>query len=241
MRNRDSLLHQLVDRPLAKPCDATWELMRGDEKIRRCDSCERDVYAISAMTEQEAELRLLNATDAVPCIRYHRDSDGNVVHAPLVVRSAYAPSHRAALVVATALGATMIGHDATAKEKAAASEASQCVPYDTQAAPAPAAPAGGAASSRAPAPAPAAPAPPPQQPLGGAPMIPERPVASGTLVVHSKIARTLHIGAVTLEAPVVGYRMTPGDFTAEVTEAGKKPRTVKLKIKIDKVTTVELD
>ena len=75
-----SLLRQLTRVPLAKPCDSSWESMVGSDKVRHCASCDRDVYSLSDMSALEAELRLLNAGDAVPCIRYARDRDGAVAH-----------------------------------------------------------------------------------------------------------------------------------------------------------------
>src|SRR5437660_10738635 len=75
-----SLVRQLTRSPLEKPCDSPWESMVGSDKVRHCSSCDRDVYSLSDMSELEAELRLLNARDAVPCIRYARDRDGLVAH-----------------------------------------------------------------------------------------------------------------------------------------------------------------
>src|SRR5687767_16021977 len=98
-----SLLGQLTDRPLRKTCDAEWDRMEGTDKVRRCLACQRDVFWISAMTPAEAELRLLNAGDAVPCIRYARDAAGTVVHAP-AESSPYQPYRSLrSLVVASAL------------------------------------------------------------------------------------------------------------------------------------------
>src|SRR6266540_2015442 len=112
-----SLLRQLTRVPLEKPCDSPWESMDGTDKVRHCRSCDRDVYSLSDMTELEAELRLLNAADAAPCIRYARGSDGEVMHLapPPPMRRPFLPSASArALVVASALGSGLMANDAAA-------------------------------------------------------------------------------------------------------------------------------
>src|SRR2546421_11907779 len=75
-----SLLRQVTRIPLEKPCESRWESMVGGDKVRRCASCDRDVYSLSDMSELEAELRLLNAGEAVPCIRAARDRYGLVAY-----------------------------------------------------------------------------------------------------------------------------------------------------------------
>ena len=150
-------MRQLTRIPLEKPCDSSWESMVGSDKVRRCASCERDVYSLSDMSELEAELRLLNAGDAVPCIRYARDRDGLVAHrAPPSTRRFHVASASArALVVASAL----VARDAFAGSgKDEAKEPVQCVmlnalaPTAAPAASAPAAPAAAPAAPPAPLP-----------------------------------------------------------------------------------------
>src|SRR5882724_1502523 len=121
-----SLLRQLTRTPLEKPCDSPWESMVGSDKVRHCTSCARDVYSLSDMSELEAELRLLNAGDAVPCIRYARDRDGLVAHLappPPPPRFHFASTSARALVVASAL----VARDAFAQGKDKANEPVQCV------------------------------------------------------------------------------------------------------------------
>jgi len=234
-----SLLRQLTRVPLAEPCDSSWESMAGSDKVRRCAACERDVYSLSDMTELEAELRLLNAGEAVPCLRYARDRDGLVVHRPPPLpprRLSAAGASARALVVASAL----VARDAVAQSKdAKTNEPAQCVMLN---APAPAAPAPAAPGSAALAPA--APTTPPPEPirLAGAPPPPEHRVVYGTLTVKSKEPRDLELQGIKLKAPLPQFRMTPGDFVVDVHEPGKKkPRKVKFTITADQKTTIDLD
>ena len=46
----DSKLHLRI----ASPCKAPWENMDGDNRVRFCRECSRNVYNLSAMTEPEA-------------------------------------------------------------------------------------------------------------------------------------------------------------------------------------------
>jgi hypothetical protein len=40
---------------VASPCPASWGTMRGDERTRFCEQCQRHVYNISAMTRRNAQ------------------------------------------------------------------------------------------------------------------------------------------------------------------------------------------
>jgi hypothetical protein len=235
-----SLLRQLTRLPLDKPCDSSWESMVGSDKVRRCGACDRDVYSLSDMSELEAELRLLNAGDAVPCIRYARDRDGLVAHRPAPPappRFSVAGASARALVIASAL----VARDAVAQGKDKANEPAQCVMLNALApmpSASPSAPAKGAAAAPAAAPAP----PPPPIPLAGAPPPPEHPVAYGTLTIRSNVPREVDLQGIKLQAPLALFRMTPGDFVIEVSQPGKKKkRKIKLSITRDQQTTIDLD
>jgi hypothetical protein len=238
-----SLLRQLTRTPLEKPCDSPWESMAGSDKVRHCTSCDRDVYSLSDMSELEAELRLLNSGDAVPCIRYARDRDGLVAHLapppPRRFHFHFAGASARALVVASAL----VARDAVAQGKDKANEPVQCVMLSGLA-PSPAASASAPAKGAAPAPAAAAaPAsPPPPVPLAGAAPPPQHEVAYGTLTIRSKVPRELELQGIKLQAPLALFRMTPGDFVVELSEPGKKKkRKIKFSITVDQQTTLDLD
>jgi hypothetical protein len=223
-----SLLKQLTRIPLEDPCHTPWETMVGGDKVRRCPSCERDVYSLSDMTELEAELRLLNAADAVPCIRYARDAGGEVLHLPPPRRVLLASPSARALLVASALGTSAL---AAADEKA--KEPVQCVMLNEPEAQSPTAPAGSSAL----APAPAA-QPPRPIPLAGAAPPPHQRIAYGMLTVRSKVPRDIEVQGIKMKAPLDVFRMTPGDFALKV-QGKKKP--IKFTIKLEQQTTIDLD
>jgi len=72
---------------VASPCNASWAAMSGDDKSRYCGKCEKNVYNLSAMTREEAELLMLDKEGDL-CIRLYRRADGTVITAdcPVGVR-----------------------------------------------------------------------------------------------------------------------------------------------------------
>lgn len=63
---------------VAAPCPADWGRMRGDERVRFCDSCAMNVYNLSGMTRREAET-LIAKTEGRLCVRFYRRSDGTIL------------------------------------------------------------------------------------------------------------------------------------------------------------------
>jgi hypothetical protein len=70
----------LEDVRVASPCKASWEAMTGDDHVRFCGACEKNVYNLSAMTRDEAT-RLLAERDDRICVRLYRREDGTVLTA----------------------------------------------------------------------------------------------------------------------------------------------------------------
>ncbi|MFO0676292.1 MAG: hypothetical protein U0169_07150 [Polyangiaceae bacterium] len=72
---------------VATPCEADWDAMAGDERVRFCGSCEKNVYNLSGMTAVEAE-DLLRQTEGRVCVRFYQRDDGTVLTAdcPVGVR-----------------------------------------------------------------------------------------------------------------------------------------------------------
>jgi hypothetical protein len=69
----------LLDRiTVATPCSAVWDKMVGDDRVRFCGGCEKNVYNLSAMTREEAEA-LLQETNAGVCVRFYQRADGKVM------------------------------------------------------------------------------------------------------------------------------------------------------------------
>ena len=69
---------RLANLQLAFKCDQRWEDMLGDDRVRACRRCNRDVFDLSAMTRAEAEA-VLATRGALPCVRFYRRADGTVM------------------------------------------------------------------------------------------------------------------------------------------------------------------
>jgi len=71
----------LVDHlQIAAPCSADWARMVGDERVRFCAHCEKNVYNLSALTHAEAEA-LVVAKEGNLCLRYFERADGTILTA----------------------------------------------------------------------------------------------------------------------------------------------------------------
>lgn len=85
---------------IAKPCPASWDDMKGDDKVRHCSLCRLNVYNVSGMTSDEAE-KLLGAKDHV-CLRLYRRQDGTIITADCPKGMAAVRKRLATIAVATA-------------------------------------------------------------------------------------------------------------------------------------------
>ena len=65
---------------VAAPCRADWDEMIGEERVRFCQQCERNVYNLSGMSRAEAERLVTNAEGRL-CVRFYRRLDGTVLTA----------------------------------------------------------------------------------------------------------------------------------------------------------------
>lgn len=68
----------LEDIRIASPCNASWDAMKGDDRVRFCGSCEKNVFNLSNMSREDAEA-LLEKTEGRVCVRYYRRRDGTVL------------------------------------------------------------------------------------------------------------------------------------------------------------------
>src|SRR5271170_6576124 len=59
-------------------CGASWDAMKGDDTVRFCGHCQRNVYNLSAMTRPEAEALILKSEGRL-CKRYYQRPDGRVI------------------------------------------------------------------------------------------------------------------------------------------------------------------
>jgi hypothetical protein len=63
---------------LAAPCNASWDDMVGDERVRHCGQCSKSVYNLSAMSPEEAEA-LVVAQEGDLCARMYQRTDGTIM------------------------------------------------------------------------------------------------------------------------------------------------------------------
>lgn len=75
----DAKSNQLLDSiMIAAPCSMGWEEMHGDERVRLCGGCNKNVYNTSAMTADEVST-LLSKEGPLPCLRLYRRADGTLI------------------------------------------------------------------------------------------------------------------------------------------------------------------
>ncbi len=113
---------------IAAPCPISWESMTGDDTVRHCAGCSRDVYNISSMSSAEAE-KFLAGVGASECMRFYRRADGRIMtdNCPRALR-AIRNKCRLFLKFVSGLAASFIalvpiarGHSASAQELPGAS------------------------------------------------------------------------------------------------------------------------
>jgi hypothetical protein len=63
---------------IASPCSADWEQMEGNDRVRFCSECKKNVFNLSAMTRRDGEA-LLKETNGNLCARIYRRNDGTVL------------------------------------------------------------------------------------------------------------------------------------------------------------------
>jgi hypothetical protein len=90
---------------IASPCDASWDAMEGNERVRFCQHCSLNVHDTSQMTPAAAFNLVLRSGGRL-CLRVHRRPDGS-----LATRTPPAPLYqirrRASRVAAGAFGAAL--------------------------------------------------------------------------------------------------------------------------------------
>lgn len=60
------------------PCPVPWESMEGDDRVRLCRKCVKQVYHLSNMTRAEAE-KIITESEGSLCVQFWRRADGTVV------------------------------------------------------------------------------------------------------------------------------------------------------------------
>ncbi len=77
-KQRARRLPVLEDVRVAAPCGVRWDTMVGDDRVRFCGQCKKNVYNLSAMGRAEAEA-LIADREGPMCVRLSKRADGTVV------------------------------------------------------------------------------------------------------------------------------------------------------------------
>ena len=99
---------RLTNLRVASPCKESWDNMVGDERVRVCNRCEKPVFNLSSMTQEEAET-ILASKGFTPCVRFFRRADGTIKTAdcPSTKRKVAVGVAAAALAAAGFAGVSM--------------------------------------------------------------------------------------------------------------------------------------
>ncbi len=63
---------------VATPCTADWAKMTGDDRVRACGDCKKNVYNLSELTRFEAEALIVEKEGKL-CVRYFQRADGTIL------------------------------------------------------------------------------------------------------------------------------------------------------------------
>jgi hypothetical protein len=63
---------------VAAPCPAAWDAMTGDDRVRLCGQCNKNVYNLSDLTRAEAEALLVEKAGRL-CVNYYQRKDGTIL------------------------------------------------------------------------------------------------------------------------------------------------------------------
>lgn len=63
---------------VASPCKVDWDQMEGDDAVRFCGQCKKNVYQLSNLTTEQIE-ELLNVPGEKRCVRFYQRADGTVL------------------------------------------------------------------------------------------------------------------------------------------------------------------
>lgn len=92
---------------IARPCPASWQDMAGDERVRFCSLCGKNVYNLSAMT-REAATQLIQEREGQLCALLYRRSDGTLLTADCSVGVKAFASRVSRRVVAALAGLLLV-------------------------------------------------------------------------------------------------------------------------------------
>jgi hypothetical protein len=107
---------------VASPCKASWDDMVGDERVRFCGTCAKDVYNLSAMSREEAA-QLVGSKGGDLCARMFQRADGTLMtqDCPVGVRT-----KRIRRVAIAAVGGGLMAAGLLTPRHAGSMEAASC-------------------------------------------------------------------------------------------------------------------
>lgn len=73
--NCTSILDQVK---IASPCTVDWDKMTGDERVRFCGQCSKNVFNLSQMSKKDAE-DLIYQSEGKVCVRFYQRHDGTIL------------------------------------------------------------------------------------------------------------------------------------------------------------------
>jgi hypothetical protein len=95
---------KLEDIRVATPCRADWNEMLGDDRVRFCTKCSKQVFNLSELTRAEAEALIAERHGGL-CGRYYQRADGTILLADCTVGGSGARARSFVLATALAAGA----------------------------------------------------------------------------------------------------------------------------------------
>lgn len=123
---------------VASPCPASWDQMKGDDAVRHCESCDKDVFQISHMSTEQVEHFLLARKGLRTCVRFYQRADGTLLTSDCSVgKKAKRKKQVLSAAAAAAIGVGALGLNYGLSPEAPQSKAKPACHIDSAPAPAP--------------------------------------------------------------------------------------------------------
>lgn len=121
---------------VAAPCKADWDEMIGDDRVRFCGKCQKNVYNLSNMPRKEAE-RLVTNQEGGMCVRFYKRRDGTVItqNCPVGLREIKRRVSRISVAIISAVLSFVTGISAYSKFDIVEVDSSEISPHFIQACP----------------------------------------------------------------------------------------------------------
>src|SRR5262245_12750323 len=111
------------------PCDADWDSMVGNDRVRFCEHCNLHVTNLSSLTRPEA-MRLVARSEGRLCVRFVKRSDGSVVTKQVTERVHHI-ARRVSRIAAGAFTASLSFSNAAAQNQSQSNSARMNAPAAT--------------------------------------------------------------------------------------------------------------